>query len=509
MQFVKNEALPLQFSQESLKERIPSGSEEVILRPYESTSVAQLAPLDNGVLTNKIHCTNCDAVLPSHANFCGVCGTMLDSTLTLQKRTNIENEDGLRELDVEIIRRDFPTIRPDAIYLDSVASSLTPLPVIESMTEYYMKYRANVHRGAYDLSMQASERFEHAVENIAHFIGAQPEEIAITGNTTHAINEVALSLDFNAGDEVVLSSVEHSSNMIPWIRLAKKVGIRVRWYNPGKVGLFDLEEFTKLLTDKTRLVSLTYVSNVLGSIVPVEEVARVCQERNILYLVDAAQAVPHLPIDVKKIGCDFLAFSGHKMLGPTGIGILYLKREHAETLMPAFLGGGTINTAECHCTSLETCNIDACTFSGLPYKWLAGTPPIAETLGLSRAVDYLNAVGFDTITRHDAQLMRRALNGLLGIPGIDIFGPVNPDQRNAILSFNIGDLPPSEVGRILNERFNIAVRAGDHCAVNYFRDVQEPGMAWGNVRASFYLYNTEAEVDRFLTAVETITSTCS
>jgi cysteine desulfurase / selenocysteine lyase len=410
--------------------------------------------------------------------------------------------------DLSALRADFPTIQPDSIYLDSVASSLTPLPVIETMTEYYMKYRANVHRGAYDLSLQASERFEQAIDTIARFIGASPQEIVITSNTTQAINEVALSLDFNPGDEVVLSSIEHSSNMIPWIRLAKKVGINVRWYNPGKVGQFHLDDFAALLNEKTRLVSLTYVSNVLGSVVPVEEIARICQERNILYLIDAAQAVPHLPVDVKKIGCDFLAFSGHKMLGPTGIGVLYLKQEHAETLMPAFLGGGTINTAECHCESLETCNIDACTFSDLPHKWLAGTPPIAETLGLGRAIDYINDIGFDAITQHDARLMERALRGLRTMPNIDIFGPTEAAQRNAILSFNVGDLPPAEVGRILNERFNIAVRAGDHCAVNYFREVQEPGTAWGNVRASFYLYNTEEEVDRFLSAIETIERTC-
>lgn len=411
-------------------------------------------------------------------------------------------------IDLSTLRKDFPTIQPGSIYLDSVASSLTPLPVIETMTEYYMKYRANVHRGAYDLSLQASERFEHAVAAIARLIGASPQEIVITSNTTQAINEVALSLDFNPGDEVVLSSIEHSSNMIPWIRLAKKVGIVVRWYNPGKSGRFDIDEFAKLLNEKTRLVSLTYVSNVLGSVVPVEEVARICQERNILYLVDAAQAVPHIPIDVKKIGCDFLAFSGHKMLGPTGVGVLYLKQELAETLMPAFLGGGTINTSECHCESLDTCNIDACTFSDLPHKWLAGTPPIAEVLGLHTAINYINAIGFDTIVEHDARLMERAMRGLRTIPNIDFFGPTEPELRNSILSFNIGDLPPAEVGRILNEKFNISVRAGDHCAVNYFREVQEPGTAWGSVRASFYLYNTEEEVDQFLSAIETIERTC-
>jgi cysteine desulfurase/selenocysteine lyase len=409
---------------------------------------------------------------------------------------------------VERIRQDFPTISSDSVYLDSVASSLTPLPVIEAMTDYYMKYRANVHRGSYDLSLEASEQFEAALANVARFVGARPEEIVVTSNATHALNEVALSLDFQPGDDVVVSSLEHSSNILPWKRLAKKVGINLVWYKPGKSGFFDLDKFAQILTPRTRLVALTYVSNVLGSIVPVEEVARICRERNILYLVDASQAVPHRPIDVKRIGCDFLAFSGHKMLGPTGVGILYLRQEHAETLMPAFLGGGTMNTSACHCTTLEGCSIDECTYNELPHKWLAGTPPIAEMLGLSAAIDYLDAIGFEAIMRHDARLMERALPGLLTIPGIELFGPDEPAKRSSILSFNIGTLPPSEVGRILNEEFTIAVRAGDHCAVNYFRDIQELERPKGNVRASFYLYNTEEEVDRFLAAVRAIALTC-
>ncbi len=336
---------------------------------------------------------------------------------------------------VDRVRQDFPTISADNVYLDSVASSLTPLPVIEAMTDYYMKYRANVHRGSYDLSLETSERFEAAVANIARFVGAQSEEIVVTSNATHALNEVALSLDFRPGDEVVVSSLEHSSNILPWKRLAKKVGINLVWYKPGKSGFFDLDAFEQVLTPKTRLVTLTYVSNVLGSIVPVEDVARICRERNILYLVDASQAAPHLPIDVKRIGCDFLAFSGHKMLGPTGIGILYLKQDHAEALMPAFLGGGTMNTSACHCTTLEDCSIDECTYSELPHKWLAGTPPIAETLGLSAAVDYLNGIGFEAIMRHDTRLMRRALAGLLAIPGIAALrtGPSDEAQLDPVI----------------------------------------------------------------------------
>lgn len=412
------------------------------------------------------------------------------------------------DLDVYALRRDFPTIREGEVYLDSVASSLTPLSVVEAMNDYYLKYRANVHRGSYDLSLQASERFEVALTNIASFIGAVVHEVVITSNATHALNLVALSLDFEPGDEVILSSLEHTSNMVPWVRLAKKEGIRLRWYNPGKEGVFDLEEFEKLITPKTRLVTLSQVSNVLGSVVPVEDVSRLCKERGVLFLIDACQAAPHLELDVSRIGCDFMAFSGHKMLGPTGIGVLYIKQEHAERLMPGILGGGTINTAECHCESLETCNIDACTYSDLPFKWLAGTPPIAETLGLSAAIDYLNSVGMEAVDRHGKILMKEVLDGLRSIPRVEIFGPQEAERRTGIVSFNVGDLQPPEVGQILNDNFNMAVRSGHHCAINYFREVQDPDAAYGNVRASFYLYNTEEEVQHFLSAVEAIAAAC-
>ncbi|MCG8420955.1 MAG: cysteine desulfurase [Proteobacteria bacterium] len=406
--------------------------------------------------------------------------------------------------DVQKIRRDFPTISPEATYFDSVASSLTPQPVVDAIVDYYTKFRANVHRGHYDLSMKASEKFEDAIDTIAKFINAKPSEIVITTNCTHAINEVALTVDFEPGDEVLLSTLEHSSNMVPWARLEKKIGIGTRWYKPGKTGLFDLNEFEKMITKKTKLVSLTYVSNVVGTIVPVEEVAKICRDRGILFMVDAAQAVPHFTVDVKKIGCDFLAFSGHKMLGPTGVGVLYVKEEHAEEMMPAFLGGGTIETSNCNCTLIDECNIDDCSFNELPYKWQAGTPPIASTLGMKVAVDYLTNVGFQDIAQNDDRLMERAMKGLMSIKNVDIFGPLNALQRKSIISYNVGELPAIEVGRIYSEEFNISVRAGDHCAVGYFKDVQEEEGVPGSVRASFYLYNTEEEVDRFLDATEKI-----
>ena len=241
-------------------------------------------------------------------------------------------------LNVDALRGDFPSLAGSLAYFDSVASSLTPRPVIEAMTEYYERYRANVHRGSYDLSMRASQRFDDALHTIARFLNASAEEIVLTSNTTTAINLVAATLDFQPGDEIVLSNLEHTSNMAPWMRLANRQGVRVRWYNADRDGGFDLETFRGLLTDRTKLVTLAHVTNILGNRLPVEQIGAICRERGVLFLVDAAQSAPHIPLDVRRIGCDFLAFSGHKMLGPTGIGVLYIRREHAESLTPGGAG---------------------------------------------------------------------------------------------------------------------------------------------------------------------------
>jgi cysteine desulfurase/selenocysteine lyase len=410
-------------------------------------------------------------------------------------------------LDIETIRQDFPTIQPDSIYLDSAASSLTPYPVLDSMAEYYTHHRTNLHRGMHKLAMETARKFDIAVDNIARFIGAQAEDLSITTNATYAINQVALSLDFRAGDEVIVSTLEHSSNVFPWMRLAKKIGITIRWWEADADGSLDLDELDQLINSKTRLVAVTHVSNVLGVIVPVEEIGKLCNARGVLYLVDACQSVPHVPVDVKRIGCDFLAFSGHKMCGPTGIGVLYLKPPHAQQLTPAFIGGGTINTYRSRYTSLEDCTLDAHSFSDLPHKWMAGTPPIAETLGLSAAVNYLKRVGLDAIVEHDARLITQAIDGLSSIPGVTLFGPDDHTRRSAIVSFNVEGLYPLKVGRMLTEEFNIGLRAGHNCALHYFHEVQQRGPVEGNVRASFYLYTTHQEVDRLLDAVHEIATT--
>ena len=407
-------------------------------------------------------------------------------------------------LDLDRIRQDFPTIRENDIYLDSVASSLTPMPVIEAMTEYYTKYRANIHRGTYDLSMRASQRYDDAVASVARFIGAQPSEIAFTQNTTHSINLLAHTLHFEPGDEIVLTSLEHTSNMAPWVQLADEKGLELRWYNAGRLGIINASELIDLIGPKTKLVTMTAVSNVLGTVTPFEEIGAACRDRGVLFLLDAAQAVPHISIDVKKIQCDFLAFSGHKMLGPTGIGVLYLREELARKLAPGMLGGGTLDTSACDCPSLEECSLEYCSYSELPDKWQAGTPPIAEAFGLHAAIDYLTSLGIHNISEHDHDLTKRFVSGLKEIPSVDVYGPMDADKRMAIVSFNIGNFHPDDVGRILNERYKIGVRTGQHCAVNYFNEVNGHSGSPGNVRASFYVYNTVEEVDKTLNAISDI-----
>jgi cysteine desulfurase/selenocysteine lyase len=410
-------------------------------------------------------------------------------------------------LDVAAIRADFPSLPDDFGFFDSVASSLTPRQVVAAMNEFYEGFRANVHRGSYDLSIRASDRFDSALGSIARFIGARDDEVVLTQNTTHSLNLVALSLPLEAGDEIVLSSLEHTSNMAPWMRRATLDDLGVRFYHAGHDGSFDLDEFAGLLTERTKVVTLTWISNITGTVVPVAEVGKLCKERGIIFVIDAAQAAPHVPIDVNEVGCDFLAFSGHKMLGPTGIGVLYVASQHGASLMPAMLGGGTIDTTVCAAPSLDGCVLSDCSFTGLPHKWQAGTPPIAEALGLEAAVHYLEGIGFDRLQQHETELVKALCDGLAAIDKVDIHGPQSAAERTAIVAFNVGDLPPDEVGRILNDRYQLGVRAGQHCAVNYFQPELSSGEGQaGNVRASVYLYNTLEEVHRLVDAVDEISA---
>ncbi|MBE0515941.1 MAG: cysteine desulfurase [Methanophagales archaeon] len=388
------------------------------------------------------------------------------------------------------IRADFPILK-DIIYMDNAATSLTPEPVLEAVLSYYREYNANVGRGVHRLARFASQRYKDAHRKVAEFIGAKEGEIIFTKNTTEAINMVAYGLQFEQGDEVVTTLLEHHSNFLPWLRL-KERGITMKIVTPTRKGIFDLSDFEHAIGPRTRLVAVTQVSNVLGTISPVKEIAAMCKEKGsgkALFLVDGAQSVPHIPTDVEALGCDFLAFSGHKMLGPTGTGVLWVKDLYG--LEPTFLGGGMI----------ETVSQEDYTLAGGYEGFEAGTPHIAGGIGLGRAVDYLKEIGMGEVKAHEEGLVKRLLEGLQDIEKVQVYGSANLNERVGLVSFTINGLHPHDVALMLDEASAIMVRSGHHCCMPLMTYL---GLKEGTVRASLYLYNTREEVDTFLETVEEI-----
>jgi len=397
-------------------------------------------------------------------------------------------------MNLEHVREDFPILEKGIIYMDNAASSLTPRQVVEKMVEYYYEYRANVERGVHRLSQRASEEYEEARRKVAEFINASdPSEIIFTKNSTESINIVANGLRWHRGDKVVTTLIEHHSNFITWLRASRRFGLRVEIVRPDETGMFDLGEFEKAVDDRTRIVAVTGLSNVLGCVVPVREIAKIAHEHGSLILVDGAQSVPHTPTDVQRIECDFLAFSGHKMLGPTGIGVLYVREELLPQVEPLCIGGGTIRRVD----------LDGYTLAESPVRFEAGTPPIAQAIGLGEAVEYLTMVGMDRVERHDREVTRIIQEGLNEILGVKVYGPEDPRDRLGIVSFNVEDLNPHEVALALDAMANIMVRSGHHCAQPLMRHLINAPQ--GTVRASTYLYNTTEEAQKLLETVEQIT----
>jgi cysteine desulfurase/selenocysteine lyase len=396
-------------------------------------------------------------------------------------------------LHVKKIRQDFPILDSGIIYLDNAASSLTPEPVIQKMLEFYHNYRANVDRGIHRFSQKASEEYEKTHAKVADFINAESEtEIILTRNATEAINLVASGLNWNKGDKIVTSLIEHHSNFIVWLRLKKRYGIDIEIVRPNREGLFDIADFEKAIDDKARLVALTHVSNVLGVKTPVEEVAKIAHDHDAHLLVDGAQSVPHLKVDVQRIGCDYLAFSGHKMLGPTGVGMLYARRELLDNLEPLSIGGGTIADV----------SLDYYTLSESPTKFEAGTPAIAEAIGLGAAIDYLQEAQLENIEIHERELVKKMYHGLADIPSVEVYGPKKMEQRTGIVSFNVGDLNPHDIALALDVSADIMVRSGHHCCIPLNKELLKRHE--GTVRASLYLYNTESEVEKLVSTVDEI-----
>lgn len=399
-------------------------------------------------------------------------------------------------LDIEEIRKDFPILsrtvynRP-LVYLDNAATTQKPRAVVEAMTEEYYSVNANVHRGVHYLSQQATELHEQARANVQGFINARSEaEIIFTRGTTESLNLVAFSFGeafLKEGDEVLVSVMEHHSNIVPWQMLRERKGIVLKVIPMTDEGEIDLEAYKNLFSPRTRLVCIAHVSNVLGTVNPVKEMTAIAHAHGAKVLVDGAQSVPHRRVDVQDIGCDFLTFSGHKIYGPTGIGVLYGREELLEK-MPPYQGGGEM---------IARVSFEKTTYERLPFKFEAGTPDFVGSHALAVALDYVRGIGQDIIAAHEADLTRYAMEQMSLIPGMKIYGTAR--EKDAVISFNVGDIHPLDLGTLL-DRLGIAIRTGHHCAQPLMARCGVESMA----RASFALYNTRAEVDALVAGIDRV-----
>lgn len=398
--------------------------------------------------------------------------------------------------DVDLIRRDFPILERQVygrplVYLDNGATTQKPRQVVEAMTEEYYNVNANVHRGVHFLSQQATELHEAARETVRRFLNARStSEIIFTRGTTESINLVATTFGdafLNEGDEVIVSEMEHHSNIVSWQLVQARKGIRLRVIPITDEGELCLDEFEQMFNEHTRMVSVTHVSNVLGTVNPVKRIVEIAHAHDVPVLIDGAQSTPHFPVDVQAIDCDFFAFSGHKIYGPTGVGVLYGKESWLDRL-PPYMGGGEM---------IRNVSFEQTTFNDLPFKFEAGTPDYVATTGLARALDYVSALGMECIHAHEQELVRYAMEQMSVIPDLRFIG--TPKEKDAVISFLVGDIHPLDMGTLL-DRLGIAVRTGHHCA--------EPLMhrmgIESTVRASFGLYNTKAEIDALVAGIERV-----
>ncbi|MDR7079003.1 cysteine desulfurase/selenocysteine lyase [Neobacillus niacini] len=395
-------------------------------------------------------------------------------------------------MNVHDIRRQFPILDQEVngkplVYLDSSATSQKPIQVIETVEKYYKEINSNVHRGVHTLGTRATDAYEGAREKVRKFINAKStQEVIFTRGTTTSINTVAASYaaeNLTAGDEIVITYMEHHSNIIPWQQVAKRTGAVLKYIPLQEDGTIALEDVQATVTANTRVVSVMQVSNVLGVINPVKEIAKIAHENGAIMVVDGAQSAPHMSIDVQDLDCDFLAFSGHKMCAPTGIGVLYGKKHLLENMEPIEFGGEMIDFV----------HLQESTWKELPWKFEAGTPIIAGAIGLGAAIDFLNEIGLDNIAQHEHKLAAYALDKMSSVPGMTIYGPLDAAKRAGLVTFNLDDVHPHDVATVLDAE-GIAVRAGHHCA--------QPLMKWlkasATARASFYLYNTEDDIDKLV-----------
>ena len=409
-------------------------------------------------------------------------------------------------LDVERVRKDFPVLErvvhgdKPLVYLDSAATSQKPRQVLDALDDYYARHNANVHRGVHVLAEEATALYEGARDAVARFVSAAGrEEVVFTKNSTEALNLVANVLmlaglegspyGVRRGDGVVVTEMEHHSNLVPWQLLCSRTGARLRWLGLTDAGRLDLSDLDEVITERTRVVSVVHVSNILGTLNPLGPIVARAREVGALVVVDASQSVPQLPVDVQALGADFVAFTGHKMCGPTGIGVLWGRRELLEAL-PPFLGGGEM---------IDTVSMSGSTWAPVPHKFEAGTPPIAQAVGLGAAVDYLSALGMDAVAAHEQAITAYALEGLHTVPGLRVIGPDECVDRGGAVSFVLDGVHPHDVGQALDS-LGVAVRVGNHCA----RPVCSRYGVPATTRASFYVYSTPGEVDVLVDGLEQV-----
>lgn len=396
--------------------------------------------------------------------------------------------------DIAAVRSEFPALDQEVhgrplVYLDSAATAQRPRAVIEAVAEFYRRDNANVHRGLHELSRRATERFEAAREAVARFLNADPAEVVWVRGTTEAINLVAMSwgwANLRPGDEVVVTVMEHHSNLVPWQLAAARTGARLRHVDIDDEGRLRLDQLDELLSERTKLVAVSHVSNALGTINPVREICEKAHRVGALVLVDGAQGAAHLRVDVQALGCDFYAFSGHKLGGPMGIGVLWARRELLEA-MPPFHGGGDM---------VGIVELERSTWAEVPHKFEAGTPNVAGAVGLQAALEFLGRIGHEALWAHEQALVRYGLERLAEVPGLRLFGPKDPEERTAVFSFELEGIHPHDVATILDAE-GIAIRAGHHCAQPLMRRLGVPATS----RASCYVYTLPEEIDRLVEAL--------
>ena len=407
-------------------------------------------------------------------------------------------------IDLSSCKKDFPIFERKVrggnslIYLDSGATSQKPNSVIEAESNFYRTVNAAVHRGAHLLAEEASEAYESAREKVAAFIGARSNEVIFSKSATESLNIIAYSfgnpdsrINIKAGDQIVVTEMEHHANLIPWQQLAKRTGAELRWLSVTADGRIDLTNLDQVITKKTKIVAITHQSNVLGSILPVETIVKASRAVGALVVLDACQSAPHFALDVKKLDIDFLAFSGHKTLGPTGIGVLWGKFDLLEKLEPSLFGGSMVDSV----------TMESATWAATPRKFEAGVPNMAQAVGLSAAIDYLNQIGMHNIAQHEQDLTSYLLKGIVGISGVKVIGPVDMKDRGGVVSFTVEGVHPHDVGQVLDQ-YGIAVRTGHHCAWPLMRKLN----LVGTTRASLYLYNSKSDVDSLLESIEKVKS---